>query len=214
MWKKTGKTRKRRILKKMDQTGIKLNFYIKVVVLVTVIVGLITGIIALVEKCTKDQTKEKKESKLSQLEDQKEKQELKSSQLEEWIKEQETKSLQLEEQKKGKESKLPQIEEQKNEKDKLPLPPPLPEKTEYLKLTVTPTETVSGSAFDGDVKIELTKVHVYGWVSVEINVISSREMLSLEKLDKRKYLDIGSYEIKVNKIERDSAEFRIVRKQR
>jgi len=94
-----------------------------------------------------------------------------------------------------------------------PVTPPQEEK-EYVTLTVTPTDIATGWAFGRDVKIILREVQYdRGWVLVEIIVNSSRESLPPTRLKGRDFKEIGNYIINVEKIERDSAEFRIVRRQ-
>jgi len=51
MWKVPRKSRIRRKPQKIDQTGIKIKIYIKLIGLITAILVLITGIITLVDKC-------------------------------------------------------------------------------------------------------------------------------------------------------------------
>jgi hypothetical protein len=90
--------------------------------------------------------------------------------------------------------------------------PPPPPKIENITLTVTTTETASEFAFGGDVKITLEKVierqdKVWG----NITVYSPRESQSFE-LKKNELQKIGKYEISVEEIGHDYAEFRIVRR--
>jgi hypothetical protein len=108
---------------------------------------------------------------------------------------------------------LPKMPEE--EADPLP-PPPAALKTETIRLTVTPTETASASVFDGDVQIMLTKViGPYKKVFCKIMVYSSGEPLrSFEELTEFDLQKIGDYEINVEKIGDDYADFRIVRRQR
>ena len=101
----------------------------------------------------------------------------------------------------------------------VPPPPPTvtptPEKTETIRLTVTPTEHATASVFGGDVQITLKKVHyAYGKVFGEIIVNPSQQLLPLNGLKKGVYKEIGNYVINVEEIGRDYAEFRIVRRQR
>jgi hypothetical protein len=89
-----------------------------------------------------------------------------------------------------------------------PPPPPPPPKIENITLIVTETS----SKFDGDIKIKLEKViELQDKVWVNITVYSSRESQPFE-LRRNGRQKIGRYEISVEEIGHNYAEFRIERR--